>query len=72
MGNYCTNPFGTTTPSPSDKEEEEHTVSGRPDDESRGTGASQFKGSDPIFTSQTATGTGGTQEAAASASAKKW
>ena len=71
-GNYCTNPFGTTSPSPSDKKAEENTVSGIPDDESRGTGAGQFKGADPIFAGQTATGTGGTQQAAASPSAKKW
>ena len=72
LGNYCDNPFGTSAPSPSDEKEKENTVSGVPDTQFRGTGSSQFKGSDPIFFSQKATGTGGTEQAAASSKAKKW
>lgn len=67
-GNYCTGPFATAAPTPSDIEEKKNTVSGVPDAGPKGSH------SGPGFSGQigslTRGGTGGTQQAPPGAKAK--
>ena len=68
LGNYCTNPFATAAPTPSDIEEEKHTETGIP--EAGPKGSHSGPGFTGVIGSLKPSGTGGTQQSPAGAKAK--